>query len=160
MKILLALLFLIFFDEKNTVGGHKLTIQEAERIFGESCQLKESSNSVENGGHKYKSTYLANSSDEKQNKIVALNFMFESYGDEKDAKKTFETFKLSNEKSEGFEMMTNIGDEGFFHTDNKFFYLIIVRKGNELVRFKVNKITPKTSLIELKKVANDLVGRV
>jgi hypothetical protein len=153
MKTLLLLLFLIFFNtksiEKNTVGGHKLTIQEAERILGESCQLKESSNSLENGGHKYKSTYLANSSDEKLNKIIALNFIFESNSDEKDAQKTFETFKSSNEKS-----------EGFFHTDNKNFYLIIVRKGKELVRFKVNKITSKTSLIELKKVANDLVGRI
>jgi hypothetical protein len=164
MKILLLPLFLIFFNiksiEKNTLGGHKLTTQEAERILGESCQLKESSNSLENGGHKYKSTYLANSSDEKLNKIIALNFMFESYGDEKDAQKMFETFKLSNEKLERFEIINNIGDEGFFHTDNKNFYLIIVRKGNELVRFKVNKITTKTSLIELKKVANDLVGRI
>lgn len=146
--------------EKTALGGHKLTMQEAERILGESCQLKESTSSLANGGHQYKSTYVAKSSDEQSGKLVALYFMFESYGSEADARKTFDTFKTSNQDHAGFDRLTNIGDEAFGHGDAKNFYLIITRKGNELVRFKVNKITSKTSLVDLKKIADDLLARV
>ncbi|GAB3219749.1 hypothetical protein [Spirosoma arcticum] len=164
MKTFICILFVTFLNahniEKTTLGGHKLTIQEAERILGESCQLKESVSSLENGGHKYKSTYTANSTDEKIYKRVALNFIFESYGAEIDAKKTFETFKESNQSYAGFEILANLGDEAFFHSDNKNFYLVIARKGNEMIRLKVNKITAKTSLTELKKIASDVIARV
>ncbi len=164
MKSLICILFVIIFNPhdigKTGLGRHKLTTQEAERILGESCQLKESQNSLENGGHTYKSTYVANSSDEKSNKLVALYFAFESYGDEIDAKRTFKTFKMSNQTRDGFELINNLGDEAFFHSDKKNFYLIIARKGNEMIRLKVNKITEKTSLAELKKVATDVMARV
>ncbi|WP_338869992.1 hypothetical protein WBJ53_21595 [Spirosoma sp. SC4-14] len=164
MKTFVCILFVAFFNahtiEKATFGGHKLTLHEAERILGESCQLKESVSSLENGRHKYTSTYLANSTDEKIDRRVALNFMFESYGAEIDAKKMFGTFKASNQSYAGFELLPNLGDEAFFHSDNKNFYLIIARKGNEMIRLKVNKITEKTSLAELKKIAADVIDRV
>lgn len=164
MKSLICILLAAFLHPPNAgeslPGGHKLTMQEAERILGESCQLTESTSSLETGGHTYKSTYLANSSDAKSDKIAALSFMFESYGKESDAKKMFETFRAANQPHSGFEMLSNLGDEAFFHSDKKNFYLIIARKGAEMLRFKVNKITPKTSLTELKKVAADLMMRV
>ena len=164
MKSLICILFITFLNthnvEKTALGGHKLTIQEAERILGESCQLKESESSLKNGGHTYKSTYIANSSDEKSNNVVALHFIFESYGSEIDAKKTFDGFKVSNQASDGFELIGDLGNEAFFHTDKKNFYLIIARKGNEMIRLKVNKITAKTSLAELKTIANEVMARV
>ncbi len=164
MKSLIYILFVTVLNTNNVgktgFGGHKLTVQEAERILGEPCQLKEDKNSSENGGHTYKSTYVAKSSDEKSNKIVALNFIFESYGNEADAKKTFDAFKVSNQTADGFESMNNLGDDAFVHSDRKNFYLLIARKGNEMMRIKVNKITAKTSVTELKKVANDLIVRV
>lgn len=164
MKTFICILFVTFLNvysiEKTTLGGHKLTRQEAERILGEPCQLKEGVSSSENGGHKYKSTYVANSTDVKLNKPVALNFIFESYSAEIDAKKTFETFKESNQSYAGFELLAGLGDEAFFHSDNKNFYLVIARKGNEMIRLKVNKITAKTSLTELKKIAGDVIARV
>jgi hypothetical protein len=161
MKSLILLIlfpFLHFSKTENLAfGGHKLTIQEAERILGESCQLKESESIAENGGHKFKSTHLGNFSNEKTNH--ALYFVFESYRDESSAKKTFETFRLSNQSFEGFETIENIGNEAFFHTDRENFGLLIARKGNEIIRLKVNKLNPKTSIIELKKVAADIIGR-
>lgn len=164
MKTIICILVVMFLSaytsEKATFGGHTLTRQEAERILGESCQLKESVSSSENGGHKYKSTYVANSTDDKLDKRVALDYMFDSYKTELDAKKTFNTFKESNQAYAGFDLLTNLGDEAFFHSDNKNFYLIIARKGNEMIRLKVNKITPKTSLPELKKIAGDVLARV
>jgi hypothetical protein len=141
-------------------GGHRLTQQEAERILGEACQLKESSTSAQGGGHQFKSTYLAQSSDEQAGKIVALYYGFDSYASEAEAKKLFDTFKTSNQQRLGFETLTHLGDEAFFHTDNQHFGLVIARKGNEIIRIKINLITPKTSFEALKQVAAEVVRRV
>lgn len=158
MKNLILLILLPFMHfpktENAAFGGHKLTIQEAERILGETCELKESGNETKNGGHKYKSTHIGNSSANH-----ALYFIFESYESELSADKTFDDFKESNQSFQGFENIENIGNEAFFHTDKENFGLIIAREGNEIIRLKVNKLNTKTSISELKKVAADIIAR-
>ena len=158
MKTLILVLLFPFLNfsktERNAFGGHKLTLQEAERILGETCELKESGNESKNGVHKYKSTHIGQSSANH-----ALYFIFESYENELSAKKTFEDFRLSNQSLRGFETIENIGNEAFFHTDKENFGLIIARKGNEIIRLKVNKLNGKTSISELKKVAADIIAR-
>jgi hypothetical protein len=76
MKSLILLILLPFMHFSKTkdiaFGGHKLTLQEAERILGETCDLKESGNESKNGGHKYKSTHIGQSSANH-----ALYFIFE-----------------------------------------------------------------------------------
>lgn len=165
MKSLLFIFLSISFFEFSPIarisaGGHKLTLQEAQQVLGESCLLKEEASSVTDGGHKYTSTYLSNSSDEKSGNVIALYYSFESYKDEAAASALFKTFKDSNRYADGFELMDNLGDECFFHSDNQNFYLIVARKGNELVRLKVNKITSRTSSTEMKKIASALIQRV
>ncbi|MCP9747191.1 hypothetical protein [Lacihabitans sp. CS3-21] len=154
--ILLILLPFIHFSKTKEIGfgGHKLTLQEAERILGETCELKESGNESKNDGHKYMSTHIGQSSANH-----ALYFIFESYENELSAKKTFEDFRLSNQSLRGFETIENIGNEAFFHTDKENFGLIIACKGNEIIRLKVNKLNGKTSISELKKVAADIIAR-
>ncbi|MDP1817597.1 MAG: hypothetical protein Q8K92_24265 [Leadbetterella sp.] len=158
MKSLILLILLPFMHFSKTkdiaFGGHKLTLQEAERILGETCELKESGNESKNDGHKYMSTHIGQSSANH-----ALYFIFESYENELSAKKTFEDFRLSNQSLRGFETIENIGNEAFFHTDKENFGLIIARKGNEIIRLKVNKLNGKTSISELKKVAADIIAR-
>ena len=158
MKCLILLILLPFMHFSNTkniaFGGQKLTLKEAERILGETCEVKESGNASKNGGHKYKSTHIGQSSANH-----ALYFIFESYENELSAKKTFEDFRLSNQSLRGFETIENIGNEAFFHTDKENFGLIIARKGNEIIRLKVNKLNGKTSISELKKVAADIIAR-
>jgi hypothetical protein len=159
MKSFICIALVTFFSLTNHIGGHKLTLQEAERILGEPCQLNNNESSALNGNHQYKSVYWANSSNEAANK-VALYFAFESFGNENDAQKIFEELKTSNQNHTEFEVLKELGNEAFFHSDNKNFYLIIARKHNEIIRLKVNKITPKASVTELKKVANDIISRV
>jgi hypothetical protein len=158
ITILLVNLFCTFPVEK--MGGHKLTQQEAEQILGASCQLKDSQTLPEHGGHTYKSTYQTDADNALSGKVSTLYFMFESYGQEAEAAQTFRKFRESNQTHAGFELMPNLGDEAFFHTDKENFCLIIARKGNEMIRLKVNKVTDKTSLPELKKVAGDLLARI
>jgi len=69
--ILISLLSLIYSFHGANWGGHKLTLQEAERIMGESCTLKEDKVSQKEEGHKNMMTYLANTSD-KMHCIILL----------------------------------------------------------------------------------------
>ncbi len=158
MKSLILIILFPFLNyskaENYVFGGHKLTLQEAERILGEECQLKESGNEAKEGGHKFKSTHIGNSSANH-----ALYFIFESYESELSADKTFNDFRLSNQSFQGFETIENIGNEAFFHTDKENFGLVIARKGNEIIRLKVNKLNTKTSISELKKVAAAIIAR-
>lgn len=163
MKILILILLAATFQTANTEiklnDNLELTLQEAERILGESCYLKESTETSSNGIQKFKSTYFA-SSTIGTTKIIGLDYVYEGYSNETGAKKMFESFKTSNQTLEGFELMSGIGSEAFFHTDGQNFNLVIARKNNKMIRIKVNKITKKTSLTELKKIAGEIITRV
>ena len=160
MKTLVSILLFNSFNFLSLFGGHKITVEEATLILGESCYQTETESTNKSFGHQFKSTFTANSSSENQTKMVALYYMFESYKDETTAKKTFATFRDLNNVSNGFELLTNIGDEAFFQTDYSNFCILIARKNNELIRLKVNKLTQKTSTSELKKVAEKLLARI
>lgn len=155
MKTLIITYLSLFFNLNLYWGGHQLTSNEAEIILGEACQQTEKTTTANNGGHKFRSTFKANANDK-----VALYFVFESFKSVSEADKSFEEMKLGNQSLEGFEQISNLGDEAFYHSDGQNFSLIIVRKNNEMIRIKVNKITAKTSVAELKKVAADIVARV
>lgn len=159
MKIILYGIITIFSLVAPVVGGHKITQQEATRILGESCELTESTSVAKNGGHEYKCKFLAKSStvDSPQK---ALYFMFDSYTDEAEAIKTYLAFQKSNQHQSGYESLGGVGEDAFFHSDGKNFCLIIARKKNEMIRIKVNKFSEKTSVAELKAVANDIINRI
>ena len=86
--------------------------------------------------------------------------MFDSYTDEAEAIKTYSTFQKNNQHQSGYESLDGVGEEAFFHSDGKNFCLIIARKKNEMIRIKVNKFSEKTSVAELKAVANDIINRI
>lgn len=174
MKTLVCLLVLVFgylnqdrhilnvanaFTNINS-PSYILTLQEAQSILGEPCHIKESSDSTKEGVHEYKSSYEANAIDAATNKVGMLYYMYEDYKSEAAAKKTYKDIKESNQKSQGFEIMTQFGDEAYFHSDNRNFHFILARKGNKMIRLKVNKVTSKTSVEGLKSVAKGVLGRV
>lgn len=134
-----------------------ITLQQVERILGEPAvtTLSEDTSNVE--VYFSKSEFHARSVDHASNKTGAFAYIYEDYNSESEAWKTYRGISLSNEKSPGFEKMNNFGDEAFYHSDGRNFYLIFARKGNKILRMKVNKITSKTSLAEFRKVAQELM---
>ena len=56
----------------------------------------------------------------------------------------------------GQEKINGLGDEAFFHTDKKHFDLLIFRKDSQMVTLKINRITSKTSVTELRRLAAKL----
>jgi hypothetical protein len=163
MKTFLATLFFNLFSFVSVdgyfSGNHRLSQQEAVLILGEPCYLKTDYDSLSKGVQKYQSTYYATSGNDAT-KPIGLYYMFERYENEAEDRKTFEGFKTGNQALTGFEMLNNMGDQAFFHTDGKNFHLIIARKGTKMIRIKVNTITPKTSVEEMKKIAGEMITRV
>ena len=53
-----------------------------------------------------------------------------------------------------------MGDEALQHSDNENFNMIIVRKGNKIVRLKVNKITGLTSAAALLATAEKITDSI
>lgn len=142
------------------VGRHQLSLEEAESILGQSAILKERKNDTQNEIYTSSSTFTATEADAKTQKLSNLYYKFERFKNEEEASKIIQSFIKSNQNFSGFELLTAYGDEAFFHTDKQNFYLIIVRKGNKMIRLKVNKVTSKTSLDALRKIGKDLVERV
>ena len=59
-------------------------------------------------------------------------------------------------ENHGIKVLHDMGDEAYFHTDNQNFYFIMVRKGGNLFRMKVNKITKTTSLDAFYEIAKNI----
>ena len=142
------------------VGQHQLSLEEAERILGESAILKERTNDTKNDMYVSKTTFTAKAVEEKTQKQGNVYYMIERYTTEEDATKTIQSFIESNQNDKGFELLADCGDQAFFHTDKHNFCLIVVRKANKMIRIKVNKVTAKTSFVEVRKIGKELMGRL
>lgn len=136
-----------------------ITLPQVERILGEPAVTTLSNDSSNVEVYFSKSEFHAKSIDRASGKTGAFAYIYEDYNSESEAWKVYCGISISNEKSPGFEKMDNFGDEAFYHSDGRNFYLIFARKGNKILRMKVNKITSKTSLPEFRKVAGELMAR-
>jgi hypothetical protein len=137
------------------LGGHNLTISEAESILGEPCTQLEKISSAKNDGHQFKTSFVANSSDK-----VVLYYMFDSFTNVTAASFKFDEFLQENGSLPGFENLNDLGDESFYHSDLQNFSLMIARKSNEMIRIKVNKTTVKYSKQELLKITANVLRRI
>ena len=119
------------------------TIDDAEKILGEKCHLKDSSTSVIDGVLTFKSTFEGDITQNGYNRAGVVYFMFEEYKYGAAAHKVYEEIKTSNEKN-GIKTLSGFGDEAYFHSDFENFYFFLGRKGPRMIRVKVNKITSTT----------------
>ena len=148
----------------NSVGQSAATCPgraDAEKILGESATLASTSSEIRDLVPRTGCTWTANQPDVAKNVTGHLYFLSETYATEADAHKVFQSFYTQNMNNAGIEKMKDASDEGFMHTDGQNFQLVIIRKGNKLIRLKVNKITshtaPLSSLQSLgKKIASGL----
>jgi hypothetical protein len=132
------------------------TTADAEKILGQQTQLADSASAIENDVVTYKSSYTAHAKDEETGKTGTVYFMFEQYKQVAAARQSYASIKTSNENHEGVEVLHNLGDEAYFHSDGQNFYFILVRKGEKMFRMKVNKITSTTSLDEFNRIAENI----
>lgn len=133
------------------------TLPDAEKIIGKAKQTGELTETKDTGNI-LRCTYTAI---EKINgHDTNLFLVVELAKNETAAKLIYTSLKKANEDLPGLEDISDLGDEAYFHTDGENFYFILVRKGDKLVRMKLNKITKKTSPVDLKAAAKFVIEKL
>lgn len=112
--------------------------ERAELIFGQPATLTDSSRSASALSDIYRCTYTAAAKDSK-GKEGNLYFMFQEFNNVDSAKQSYASIKMSNEVHKGFEVITDLGNEAYFHSDDENFYFLMVRKGNRELRIKLKE---------------------
>lgn len=132
----------------------RLSLSEAEKIMGEPLRLNDSSSGYSGGVYFYKSSYFSNTTD--TNKIGRFYYMYEEYDREADAHNVYQGFKIANEKNSPLTDLS-FGDEGYYQGPPGPPPFILVRKGNKMLRLKINRSTSNTSLDEFMTVSKKIV---
>lgn len=146
-------------QEKETATTNACLAQaEAEKILGQTATLTENSSENKNGITRFGCTYTATATDTKTNKTGNLYYLLEAYKNAEAAEKAYSDILKANENMPGLKELNEMGDQAFFHTDDENFALIISRKKNKMLRIKVNKLTSKTSLDELRNISKAIIA--
>ncbi len=133
-------------------------LSDAEKILGEKAHLKDSSLIKRDDVTIFQCSYSADAADEKAGKTGIIYFMVEHYTEIASARQVYTSIKKANEDHEGIKILEGVGDEAYFHSDNENFLFILARKGNKVLRIKVNKITSHTSVDEFNSIVGKIVG--
>jgi len=137
-----------------------LALSDAEKILGEPASLSDSSTKRNTDVLRYQCAYKANAEDPKTKKLGNLYFLAEAYDQVSGAQKKYTDIKKANAGHKGVKTLEGLGDEAYFHSDDENFYFIMVRKGNNVITLKVNRITSKTSLEEFNAVAKKITESI
>lgn len=121
---------------------------DAEKILGFPARQTESTIVSENNVLQHKCSWKATQEDLNTN----LYYIDEQHDNAESAHKVFEDIVVSNRNNPGHSR-PDIGDEAWLHSDGTNFCLLMVRKGNKIIRMKVNRLTEETSVDEMKRVA-------
>ena len=148
--ILIGLSFTSSLQGTNTSSSDEYCLAKAdvERILGLPARQTESETFTENNVLQHKCSWKATQEDLNSN----LYYLDEHYNNAQSAHKVFEDIVVSNRNNPG-QTRPEIGDEAWFHSDGTNFCLLMVRKGNKMIRMKVNKLTKETSVEEMKRIA-------
>ncbi|MCW3123494.1 MAG: hypothetical protein JWQ38_2986 [Flavipsychrobacter sp.] len=149
----------LLMDEADADMQEIFSQADAEKILGEPAHLSDSSTSTRADTTIFQSSYIANNTDKKSGKTGNIYFMYEQYSNASTAHDLLAYYKTTNEKN-GAKSVTGVGDEAWFHTDGQNFYFIMARKGNKMIRMKVNKVTATTSLDAFNTIAKEIVERM
>lgn len=145
MKLLLISIFLIGSDLLQLHQEGSLPLTAVVKILGEPAKLTERISATENGVLKERSTYAALSPDPVTGKTGRLYYNFERYSSPATANRTYNLIVKGNIRNGNLKPLRGIGDEAFIQSDPGNFHLVMARKGAEILRLKVNKITANTS---------------
>jgi hypothetical protein len=150
----------IISDQFRQHAPRLFTPLDAQQILGEPAHLSDSATMAIRDTFRFRCTYTADNKERQTEKTVNVYFMYEHFSKEATAKNLYTLFKTSNENAPGMKALDTLGDEAFFQSDEHNFALIIARKGNKLLRIKVNKLTARTSSNALLESAMRIVARM
>jgi hypothetical protein len=139
--------------------GQLFTRADAEKIMGQPSHLSDSSTRQEDDVLTYRCSYEADAKDSISQRAGAIYFLFEDFRLTELAQKKYAEIKNANEHL-GIEVLDNLGDEAYYHSDGTNFHFIMVRKGDKVFNLKVNKITESTDLGAFKRIARKITASI
>lgn len=162
MKLLLLLVTLLILHTGNAQQRQPgalacLSKNRAETILGQPATLTENAAGKKHHVDRYTCTYTAVSRDARH-KLGNLYYVAEAYLTPEDAHRALAAITSANRDMPGWKKFSDGVDEGVSHTDGTNFQLVIVRKGNKLVRLKINQVTDFTKPIDsLQSIARTII---
>jgi hypothetical protein len=141
-------------------AGRLLLLPDAEKILGQPAHLTDSSSYWTYVAYTFQNTYTANKAEDGTGKTGAIYFIFQEFARIEDAIEDYAFIREGNRNNSGFEDLSNLGDEAYFHSDSENFLFILIRKSNRSFRLKVNKITAKTSRAEFDAVSEKITAAI
>jgi hypothetical protein len=142
------------------IASKQLTLSDAEKIMGEPAMLSCNTFTQRGSLPQYQCTYTALSEDDRTGKTGKLYYMSEVYVAEEVARAAYAEIYNANSGHEGVEIVSGLGNEAYYHSDDENFYFFLVRKNKSMFRLKLNKVTSHSSVESFKEVARLIVDRL
>ena len=138
--------------DSNAIASKLLTLSYAERIMGEAAKLTGNTSLTKGDTLEYKCDYTSITEDKVTGKTGKLYFMYEVYANVAAAKNAYTAIYEANRSHQGVKVVSGLADEAYSHADGHNFYFFLVRKGEKMLRVKLNKVTSHSSEKEFKEV--------
>jgi hypothetical protein len=142
------------------IASRLLTLTDAKKIMGEPARLTDNSFTKKGDTLEYKCEYTALAQDAVTSKTGQLYFMYEKYKGIAAAANAYKAIYQGNSRHKGVEIVSGLGSEAYYHTDQTGFYFFLVRKNEKMFRMKLNKVTSHSSQTEFKAAARRIVDKL
>lgn len=142
------------------IASKLLTLSDAKMIMGEQVKLTGNTFIKKGDTLEYKCDYTAISQDAITSKTGKLYFMYEIYDGIAAAANAYGSIYQANSKHKGVEIVSGLGNEAYYHSDQTGFYFVLVRKNKKMFRLKLNKVTSHSSETAFKEVVRRIVDKL
>lgn len=140
--------------------GLVLTGGEAERILGSKGHMEKETSYLDDGTRAYQSAFYDDSVDPATGKTGVLYYMFEEYQSADTAGSYLDSTLKANRINPDDGVRLDNGARLHYLAGGQVVRMVMILKGNRLLRLKVNKVTSRYSVDELQKVARELAERL
>ncbi len=137
-----------------------LSVEEAERVLGNPSYLDRSTAYMDNGTKTYFSVFREVSSDPATGKTGLLYYMYEEYATAVAARSYLYSTLDANHINPADGTRTEDGTEIHYLSGGPVVRMVMVLKQNHLIRLKVNPVTSRYSLGELRNAAEMLATQL
>jgi hypothetical protein len=140
--------------------SRELGIGEAERILGNRTRLERVTAYLDQGTRAYQSSFREERVDSAMDKTGGLGYMYEQYPSAEAARSFLNSTLKANHLNPKDAIRTEGGAELHYFTRGDVVRMVMILKESRLVRLKVNPVTSRYSLVEFRKVAEELAKQL
>jgi hypothetical protein len=146
--------------DTSAIASKLLTLADAKKIMGEPVQLTGNTFTKKGDTLEYRCDYTAIAQDAITSKTGKLYFMYEKFKGVAAAANAYNAIYQANRRHKGVEVVSGLGSEAYYHSDQTGFYFFLVRKNEKMFGLKLNKITSHSSEKEFKAAARRIVDKL